>query len=213
MVGDGQCREGIAKREFARKREKEAKRKRRGSFGRSVGRSVLRFSYANRIVELEEYGFGWWRRPGGRRSMIFGTRSGLWRNAAAQWDNQINVYFINLVVLQFLLDPGASTNPDRFVSIRTSFSLTPPSRISYIVLLFIIYHQYLPYIRISTLVYQLTRSYRVLELSSLITVRTKESTNPSSIFLLTGHSYARYANFYRSPRFIDSSVDGNGVRP
>lgn len=26
--------------------------------GRLLGRPVLRFSYANRIVELEEYGFG-----------------------------------------------------------------------------------------------------------------------------------------------------------
>lgn len=68
----------------------------------------------------------------------------------------------------------------------------------------------------SLLAYRLTRSYRVLELPSLITVRWNRriSFTPSltpPIFPLTGHSCARYANFYRSPRFIDSSVDGNRV--
>lgn len=68
----------------------------------------------------------------------------------------------------------------------------------------------------SLLAYRLTRSYRVLELPSLITVRWNRriSFAPSltpPIFPLTGHSCARYANFYRSPRFIDSSVDGNRV--
>lgn len=39
-------------------RERERGEEKRLVVGRLHGRSVLRFSYANRIVELEEYGFG-----------------------------------------------------------------------------------------------------------------------------------------------------------
>lgn len=41
---------------LAQKGEKEEEK--RLVVGRLLGRPVLRFSYANRIVELEEYGFG-----------------------------------------------------------------------------------------------------------------------------------------------------------
>lgn len=53
----GRCKKG---EEFVQKRERERERgeEKRLVVGRLHGRSVLRFSYANRIVELEEYGFG-----------------------------------------------------------------------------------------------------------------------------------------------------------
>lgn len=123
-----------------------------------------------------------------------------------QWDNQINVYFINLVVLQFRLGiHGLPRTP--IDSFRLQPCPPPLSSPSFIITL--------PYNE-SLLAYRLTRSYRVLELPSLITVRWNRriSFAPSltpPIFPLTGHSCARYANFYRSPRFIDSSVDGNRV--
>lgn len=124
-----------------------------------------------------------------------------------QWDNQINVYFINLVVLQFRL--GIHGLPRTPID---SFRLVLLPYTTVYALLFIVT---LPYNE-SLLAYRLTRSYRVLELPSLITVRWNRriSFAPSltpPIFPLTGHSCARYANFYRSPRFIDSSVDGNRV--
>lgn len=125
-----------------------------------------------------------------------------------QWDNQINVYFINLVVLQFRL--GIHGLPRTPID---SFRLQPcPPPLHHRIRVIIYRHSPIQ----SLLAYRLTRSYRVLELPSLITVRWNRriSFTPSltpPIFPLTGHSCARYANFYRSPRFIDSSVDGNRV--
>lgn len=123
-----------------------------------------------------------------------------------QWDNQINVYFINLVVLQFRL--GIHGLPRTPID---SFRLQPcPPPLHHRIRVIIYRHP--PIQRISTRVP--INSLVSRPRASIFGWNRRISFAPSltpPIFPLTGHSCARYANFYRSPRFIDSSVDGNRV--